>query len=60
MVTCPFKQEVIKGARIESEHGLGRKMSIKITKDHIKEHPCYYTKGLIPMEKRLNRPKGGK
>ena len=28
----------------------------RIVLDHIKENPCYYSKGLIPMERKL---KGG-
>ena len=33
----------------------------KIATDHIKEFPCYYSKGLIPMEARLKKQmKGGK
>ena len=29
----------------------------KIAKDHIDEFSCYYSKGLVPMERRL---RGGK
>lgn len=45
------------GKKIEMEHGLGRSMAIKIAKDHLCEFPHYYTKGLLPMERKLRRIK---
>jgi len=54
---CLFRKELRLGREIEMEHGLGRKMALKIAKDHLKEFPCYYTKGLIPMEKKLKKLK---
>jgi len=59
--TCDKKNELILGMKIEKEHShlfepSKRRMMIKkIAEDHIKESPCYYSKGLIPMEKRLKR-----
>ena len=56
---CNLKKELRIGKKIELEHAglfpknLQKKMTIKIAKDHIKEYPCYYSKGLIPMEKKL-------
>ena len=48
------------GTRIEMEHTNSKTIAKKIAKDHLKEFPKYYTKGLIPMEKRLRKTKGGK
>ncbi len=56
---CNRKKELEIGQEIEEEHGLGDKTAKKIAKDHIKEFSCYYSKGLIPMEKRLKKMKGG-
>jgi len=64
----PYKKgrELIIGTRIEMEHArlfpkaVQRKMARKIAQDHIKEFPQYYSKGLIPMEKKLKKnQKGG-
>lgn len=52
---CNYKKELRIGKKIELEHHLGKKMAEKIAKDHLKEFSCYYTKGLLPMEKRLKR-----
>lgn len=54
---CNYFKELKIGTKIEMEHKLGKQMAIKIAKDHIKEFPCYYSKGLLPMEVKL---KGGK
>ena len=56
---CPFKQEMKLGQKIEMEHHMGLSQAKKIASDHIKEFPCYYSRGLIPMEKRLSKMKGG-
>lgn len=59
---CDYLKEVRLGKKIEMEHAhlfpksKRKEMALKITKDHIEEFPCYYSKGLIPMEKSL---KGG-
>ena len=59
-MVCKFAKELKVGKKIELEHHLGKKMAKKIALDHIKEFPCYYSKGLIPMEKRLHKQmKGG-
>ena len=51
------KKELKIGTKIEMEHTKNRWFAEKIAKDHLKEYPNYYTKGLIPMEKRLKRLK---
>lgn len=56
---CNQKKELKIGRKIEMEHSrlfpkrLQGVMALKIAKDHIKEYPCYYSKGLVPMEKKL-------
>jgi hypothetical protein len=52
-MTCNFNKELKIGTKIEMEHHLGLSMAKKIAKDHIKEFPCYYSKGLIPLERKL-------
>lgn len=58
---CNRKRELKIGTKIELEHArlfpkrLQKPMAKKIAQDHIKEFPCYYTKGLIPMERKLRR-----
>lgn len=34
---------------------LRKVMATKIANDHIKEYPCYYSEGLIKMERRLKK-----
>jgi hypothetical protein len=59
-MNCPFKKEMRIGQKIEMEHTKNPIFARKIAADHIKEFPCYYSKGLIPMEARLKRSmKGG-
>lgn len=56
---CDYRKELKIGIKTEMEHAhlfpkSKRKfMAKKIAKDHLKEFPCYYSKGLIPMERRL-------
>ena len=56
---CNFKKELEIGKKIELEHAhnfpknLRNKVAEEIARDHINEYNCYYTKGLIPMEKKL-------
>lgn len=50
---CNYFKELKIGTKIEMEHHLGLNRARKIAQDHIKEFPCYYSKGLIPMEKKL-------
>lgn len=52
---CNPKKELRLGTLIEMEHTKIKNVAMKIAKDHIKEFDCYYSKGLIPMEKRLRR-----
>ena len=61
MVKCNLKNEKKIGLKIEMEHAhlfpknKQLQMARKISIDHIKEFPCYYSKGLIPMERRLKK-----
>jgi len=56
---CNYSKELKIGKKIEMEHAslfpkkLQKKMAIKIAKQHISEFPCYYSKGLLPMENKL-------
>jgi len=53
---CKFsKKELRLGAPIEMEHTKSRKTAMRIAKQHLCEFPHYYSKGLIPMEKRLSK-----
>lgn len=63
---CKFNKKELKiGSKIEMEHAhlfpksKQKFMATKIAKDHIKEFPCYYTKGLLPLERHLKKLKGG-
>lgn len=49
------KQELKIGSRIEMEHTKSKRLATKIAKDHFREFPNYYTKGLVPMEKKLKK-----
>jgi hypothetical protein len=63
---CNSKRELKLGIEVEKEHAhnfpKNVRMAIRteIAKDHIREFPCYYSKGLIPMEKKLKKMKGGR
>ena len=63
MASCKKKSELKIGTKIEMEHAklfpknLRLAMAQRIAKDHIKEYPCYYSKGLIPLERKLRRKK---
>ena len=56
---CNLNKEIKIGKKIEMEHAslfpkkIQKKMAEKIASQHIKEFPCYYSKGLIPLEKKL-------
>lgn len=55
------KKEIRLGVPIEMEHTRSKVKAKVIALQHLCEHPNYYSKGLIPMEKRLNKiNKGGK
>jgi len=47
------KKELRIGTQIEMEHTKFKGKAAKIAKDHLREFPNYYTKGLIPMERKL-------
>ena len=49
------KKELKIGTRIELEHTKSKKVAGRIAKDHLNEYSNYYTKGLLPMEKKLKR-----
>lgn len=58
---CKFSKRELKiGSKIELEHTKSPKRALVIAKQHLCEFPNYYTKGLVPMEKKLakiNKPK---
>lgn len=47
------KKELNIGKKIEMEHTNSPRVAERIAKQHICEFPKYYSKGLIPMERRL-------
>jgi len=51
------KKELRLGIPIEMEHTNSRAVAKKIASDHLCEFKNYYSKGLIPMEKRLKKIK---
>jgi hypothetical protein len=51
------KKELKLGRPIEMEHTKSKKTALRIAKQHLKEFPNYYSKGLIPMEKKLKKNK---
>ena len=63
MAKCKKKNELKLGIKAEMEHAhlfpknLRKSMAKRIAQDHIKEYPCYYSKGLVPLERRLGRIK---
>lgn len=60
---CNKNKQLRIGISIEMEHAhnfpknLRKVMAKRIASDHIKEFPCYYSKGLLPMESKLRRLK---
>lgn len=53
---CKFDNKELKiGSKIELEHTKSKSIATKIAKQHLCEHAKYYTKGLIPMEKKLSK-----
>lgn len=54
------KRELAIGSRIEMEHTKSKRVATRIAKDHLREYPKYYSKGLIPMERKLKKLQGGK
>jgi len=56
--TCKFRtRELSIGTKMEMEHTKSKSIAERIAKQHLCEFPHYYSKGLIPMEKRLKRGK---
>jgi len=54
------KKELKLGIPIEFEHTNSKRVATRIAKQHLVEFPHYYSKGLIPMEKKLKKnQKGG-
>ena len=49
------KKELKLGIPIELEHTKSRKKAKYIASQHLCEFPNYYSKGLIPMERKLKR-----
>ena len=49
------RRELRIGTRIEMEHTRSRRIATHIAKQHLVEFPKYYTKGLIPMERRIKK-----
>jgi len=48
-----IKRELAIGTKIEMEHTKSKKVAARLAKDHLKEYPRYYTKGILLMEKKL-------
>lgn len=59
---CKINPKELKiGQKIEMEHTKNPFIAKRIASQHLCEYPNYYTKGLIPMEKKLaslNKSKG--
>jgi hypothetical protein len=51
------KKELTIGTKIELEHTNSKSKAKLIAKQHLVEFPKYYSKGLIPMEKKLEKLK---
>jgi len=51
--TTGMMKEVKLGIPIEMEHTTSRKKARHISMQHVCEFPNYYSKGLIPMERKL-------
>lgn len=49
------KKEILLGIPIEMEHTKSKKKARKIAMQHVCEFEHYYSRGLIPMEKRLKK-----
>ncbi len=50
-------KELKLGIPIEFEHTNSKKVATRIAKQHLCEFPNYYSKGLIPMERKLKLKK---
>jgi len=49
------KKELKLGILIEMEHTTSKKKAKHIAMQHLCEFPSYYSKGLVPMERRLKQ-----
>ena len=60
--SCKFSPKELRlGVPIEMEHTTSKRVATRIAKAHLCEFPKYYSKGLLPMERRLKQmQKGGK
>lgn len=62
-MVCNKRKQLKIGIGIEMEHShnfpknLKKIIAKEIANDHINEFSCYYTKGLLPMERKLRRRK---
>jgi hypothetical protein len=54
------KRELKIGIPIEMEHTNSRRVAKRIAMQHICEFQNYYSKGLLPMERRLKKLKIGR
>lgn len=60
-VGCKFNKKELKlGIPVEMEHTNNLKIAKRIAEQHLCEFPNYYSKGLIPMEKKLSKLKKAK
>lgn len=48
-------KELAIGRRIEKEHTNDPRVADRIAKQHLCEFPNYYSKGLVPMERKLRQ-----
>jgi len=53
--TPAMKKEIKLGTPIEMEHTKSKSKARFIAMQHVSEFPKYYSKGIIPMEKRLKK-----
>lgn len=60
-VPCKIKSsELLTGIRIEREHTNDKRIARAIAIAHLcGESPVYYSKGLLPMERKLKKLQGG-
>ena len=54
------KKELKLGIPIELEHTTSKRKAKHIASQHLCEFPNYYSKGLLPMERKLKRMQKGK
>ena len=55
---CKISAKELKlGIPIEYEHTNSKRVATRIAKQHLCEFPNYYSKGLIPLERKLKKLK---